>query len=418
MTQLLLLFLLQIFTSLTSADNHDYPGFSLEVTNHGNVVYSVILNVGSEMQPLQVYLSTFSSVTYFELFQTCQRGFNSELSKSYSTTNITMTSDYIKQNISGTVAVDIISVSEMPEGLHKQNLLASNSCSLDQGPLVGALGLGYSQGNSQGKYSLLQQYFSQGLIYNEAFSLYLDNIETNQTSKNSKLIIGGWNLDDYAKDPNKGFTYHIVPKQNAHWSLMLKNIYFVGAGYFVDSPATIDIVYPGILIPQPLIGQIYRIVNSTKTCFVAKYSLMCDCSIKNDITDITFTIDNSNYTISKDKFVIENSGACSVLISESPTPSWLLGQVFVKNFYTIWNFGNNSIGFAELKEHKKNHSSKSSVISRNWIIIIIVIISALIIGTAIGVIFIIRKKSKARRESLTSRDSFMTTEEENSRMLN
>jgi saccharopepsin len=289
---------------------------------------------------------------------------------------------------------------------------------LEQGPFVGALGLGYSQGELQGKYSLLQQYFSQGLIYNEAFSLYLDNTEMNQTSQNSRLIIGGWNLDDYAKDPEKGFTYHIVPKQNNHWSLLLKSIYFSGFGYFIDSPSIIDIIYPGILIPQPTIGHIYSIINFTKTCFVTKYSLMCDCSIKNDLTDITFTFDNSNYTVSKDQFVIERSGSCSVLISESSTSSWLLGQVFVRSFYTIWNFGNNSIGFAELQSNKKKGSSGSNDISKTWIVIIIVIICALVIGTAIGVVFIIKKKRKTRRESFDSRVSFMTTGEENSRMLN
>lgn len=240
----------------------------------------------------------------------------------------------------------------------------------------------------------------------------------NQTSKNSRLIIGGWNLDDYAKDPDKGFTYHIVPKQSPHWSLLLKNIYFGEAEFLVGSPSIIDIIYPGIFIPQPTIGHIYNILNSTKTCFVTKYSLICDCSIKNGLTDITFTFDNSNYTLSKDQFIIEHSGACSVLIFESSTPSWLLGQVFVRSFYTIWNFGNNSIGFAELHDYKKKGSSGSNDISKTWIVIIIVIICVLVIGTAIGVVFIIKKKRKTRRESFASRDSFLTTGEENSRMLN
>lgn len=64
MIQLLLLVLLQLFINLSNADSPDYPGFSLEVTNHDNLAYSVILNVGSQMQQLQVYLSTYSPVFF------------------------------------------------------------------------------------------------------------------------------------------------------------------------------------------------------------------------------------------------------------------------------------------------------------------------------------------------------------------
>lgn len=92
--------LLSIIASPSFADDTDYSGYTLEVTNSYNIVYSLPLKVGSNSQTVQVFLSTYSpvisiKVTYFELAKPCGQGFNSEASKSYSTSNTSITVEVI-----------------------------------------------------------------------------------------------------------------------------------------------------------------------------------------------------------------------------------------------------------------------------------------------------------------------------------
>ncbi|OMJ69675.1 hypothetical protein SteCoe_32528 [Stentor coeruleus] len=401
--------LFSIIVSLSSADDIDYSSYTLEVTNINNAFYSLPLKVGSNLQTIQVSLSTYSPVTYFELANPCGRGFDSENSKSYSTNNTNITVDYFKMNISGVVSLDIIEIEDIEKLIKKESFIASKNCSHMDGQTVGAIGLGLPS-NSQVK-PLFQQYYSYGIIYNPVFSLYLDSCEINNTCKNSRIIVGGWSLSDYAENPDQGFTYHSVPKGSNLWNLELNSIYIRNKKFQFQNLVIIDIEYPGILMPQPYIGQIYNEINNSKTCFIGKDSIICDCTLADNFPDIIFSLDSTNYTLQQSSYVLNQSNKCYILISESPSTYWLLGQLFVRNYYTIWNFGNNSIGIANLKTSKKQHNSKSDKISEGWIIAISVILSVLALGGVAGTYYIIHKRKKAKRQPSESRDSFVSTDE-------
>lgn len=294
----------------------------------------------------------------------------------------------------------------MEKTIKKDNFVASNNCSHMDVKIAGAIGLGFPS-NSQVKL-LFQQYYSDGIIFNPVFSLYLDTCMVNETSRKSRMIVGGWSLSDYAENPGQGFTYHSIPKGGNFWNLRLNAIYIRNKNLLIGNLAIIDIEYPGILIPQPYIGQIYNEINSSKTCSISKDSIICDCTLANNFPDLIFELDSTNYTLQQNSYVINQSNKCAILISQSPSTYWFLGQIFVRNYYTIWNFGNSSLGFADVKLSKKDHNSESNKISEGWIIAISVILCVLVLGGAAGAFYIIRKKKKAKRESFDNRDSIIS----------
>ncbi len=66
---------------------------------------------------------------------------------------------------------------------------------------------------------------------------------------------------------------------------------------------------------------------------------------------MTFTIDGKDYTVSGSKIVINSGGMCLFAMMgmdfQAPGPKWILGDVFMREYYTIFDYENEQVGFAK-----------------------------------------------------------------------
>ena len=79
---------------------------------------------------------------------------------------------------------------------------------------------------------------------------------------------------------------------------------------------------------------------------------MCDCTAEQheSIPDIHFTIDGVEYRINRDMWFerAEDVDKCVIKIMHGPhKPYWILGLNFFNNYYTVFDYKNMQIGFAE-----------------------------------------------------------------------
>ena len=74
--------------------------------------------------------------------------------------------------------------------------------------------------------------------------------------------------------------------------------------------------------------------------------------------DLTFTIEETNYVISKRQYMINRNGHCVLQIAPTgDTGKAYLGINFFENYYGIFDMDNKRVGFAEsvysdLSEHQ------------------------------------------------------------------
>jgi len=72
------------------------------------------------------------------------------------------------------------------------------------------------------------------------------------------------------------------------------------------------------------------------------------------IPDVVFTIDGKDYKIPGKDTVIQAQGICLFAFMGAdfppPGPQWILGDVFMRQFYTVFNYVDQTIGFADAKK--------------------------------------------------------------------
>nr|XP_009479556.1 PREDICTED: gastricsin [Pelecanus crispus] len=114
-------------------------------------------------------------------------------------------------------------------------------------------------------------------------------------------------------------------------------------GNIVWAPVTQDL-YWQIAIDEFAIGHFLQALGGQ----VTSYGYEVDCNEVQNMPPITFVISGTQLPLSPS----QNNGLCTLGIEVTYVPSpngqplWILGDVFLKEYYTIFDMASNSVGFA------------------------------------------------------------------------
>jgi len=176
------------------------------------------------------------------------------------------------------------------------------------------------------------------------FSFYLDS---SNGDARSEIVFGG-------VDPryDAGDLQYIPVTSQQYWQINLASIY-VGSTNSSDASgcggSCSAIVDTGTsLIVGP--SGINNVINSIG---------FTDCSSISSYPTLTFILGDPNnnpvkLVLPPSVYVLNlpaNEGGCQLGIQESDgLPFWILGDTFIRNYYTLFDRGNNQVGFANLKK--------------------------------------------------------------------
>ena len=74
-----------------------------------------------------------------------------------------------------------------------------------------------------------------------------------------------------------------------------------------------------------------------------------DCAAVPNLPDLEFTINGKPFKVPGKDLVIQAQGTClfALMGMDIPTgPKWILGDVFMRQYYTIFDYGQERVGFA------------------------------------------------------------------------
>jgi len=213
----------------------------------------------------------------------------------------------------------------------------------------GILGLAFDSISVDGVVPPFYNIISQKLISSQIFGVWLSNNPRGESG--GELTFGGIDPERFT-----GSISYIPLGNRTYWQFSIADIK-LGAnslGYCKNGcPAIADTGTSLIAGPMNDVQQLNRKLGAIN--IVEGEAIFPNCNNIKSLPNVAFTLNGQTYSLTPDQYVIKSSSGNSTecisgfLGIELPAqlgPLWILGDVFISTYYTVFDFANSRVGFA------------------------------------------------------------------------
>ncbi|GMG26994.1 aspartic-type endopeptidase ctsD [Aspergillus flavus] len=228
--------------------------------------------------------------------------------------------------------------------------LASNASDQFQNyPMDGIIGLGRAEEGSYGP-SFMEAVIEQKSLKSNIVSFSLSRAADG--GKDGAVTFGGVDKTKFTGN----ISYTDALSGNNRWTIPLDDASVDGnACNFVNKTAIIDTGTSYALIPPKDAAALHKLIPGSSASGDENFVIPCNSTAK-----VELTFSGKSYTISPKDYVGSKygSGCVSTIIGHQMfgDNEWLVGDVFLKNVYTVFDFDQDRVGFAV----RGNSSAKAS----------------------------------------------------------
>ncbi|KAM6108256.1 pepsin B-like [Pterocles gutturalis] len=208
----------------------------------------------------------------------------------------------------------------------------------------GILGMAYASLATGGMPTALQGMLRQDQLAEPVFSFYFSHQPT--YSYGGELILGRIDTQLF-----RGNITWAPVTQERFWQIAIQE-FAIGqsvTGWCRQGcQAIVDTGTFLLNMPQQYMDSLLRTLRAQET----SYGYAVDCNEIQNMPNITFIISGAHLPLYPSAYVLNNNGYCTLGIEATYLPSlngqplWILGDVFLKEFYTVFDMANNRVGFA------------------------------------------------------------------------
>jgi hypothetical protein len=203
------------------------------------------------------------------------------------------------------------------------------------GKFDGICGMGWDSISVDGVQTPVQALMASGQLAEPVFAFYLGD------NKAGELTIGGVNSKYYTGD----FTY-IPLKDKSYWEIALEGVTLNGD--VVDSNTKNAIIDSGTSLlagPSTIAKAIGKTLNAQ---VILGKEFIVDCSTE---VHLSFNLGGTEFKLDNKEAMIADDDQCllGLMPIDIPAPRgplWILGDVFMRKYYTKFDIGQERLGFA------------------------------------------------------------------------
>jgi len=326
-------------------------GHSLPLSNYLNAQYFAPITLGSPPQEFKVILDTGSSNLWVPSTQCTSIAcflhakYDSSASSTYKANGSEFAIQYGSGSMEGFISSETLTIGDItiPKLLFAE-ATKEPGLAFAFGKFDGILGLAYDTIAVNHVTPPFYEMVNKKLVDSPVFSFRLGSSEDD----GGEVIFGG--VDDSAYT---GSINYVPLRRKAYWEVELEKISFGDDEVeLTKTGAAIDTGTSLIALPSDMAELLNAQIGATRN-WNGQYTVPCE-KVPN-LPDLTFYFGGKPYPLKGSDYILEVQGTCmssfTGLDIKMPNGDalWIVGDVFLRKYYTVYDLGRDAVGFAKSK---------------------------------------------------------------------
>ncbi|KAJ7068318.1 endopeptidase [Mycena amicta] len=325
-------------------------GHNVPLSNFMNAQYFADITLGTPPQSFKVVLDTGSSNLWVPSTQCSSIAcflhtkYDSKASSSHKANGSSFEIRYGTGSMEGFVSNDVLTIGDL--SIPKQDFAEATK---EPGLVFafakfdGILGLGYDTISVNGITPPFYSMINAGLLESPVFSFRIGSSEEDA----GEAVFGGIDPDAYTGKIN-----YVPVRRKAYWEVELEKISFGDDELELENTgAAIDTGTSLIALPTDIAEMLNAQIGATKS-WNGQYTV--DCAKVPTLPDLAFYFGGQPYTLKGSDYILEVQGTCmssftGMDINLPGGSLWIVGDVFLRKYFTVYDLGRNAVGFATSK---------------------------------------------------------------------
>ncbi|XP_043561902.1 cathepsin D-like [Chiloscyllium plagiosum] len=275
--------------------------------------------------------------------------YNSENSSTYVKNGTEFSIQYGSGSLSGYLSQDTVRIGDIkvPNQLFGEAIKQPGAAFI-AAKFDGILGMAYPKISVNDVDPVFDNIMKQKLVQKNVFSFYLNR--NPETQPGGELLLGGTDPKYYT-----GEFYYLNVTRQAYWQIKMDKIAIDDSLVLCKGGCSAIVDTGTSLITGPA-AEIQALQKSIGAIPLTQGQYKVDCNKVASLPPINFSLGGQSFTLTGEQYILKEtqigvticlSGFMALDIPPPVGPMWILGDVFIGQYYTEFDRDNNRVGFAK-----------------------------------------------------------------------